>query len=146
MFDNDNKSQWSNARTELPGTFASAVAEFRKSLQNSWRSANAEQKVLEAWARYEGVIQETWKSPEVVERTSDFYGAYTKAVREAFADRESRQHVLEAFQRFVETLKHAWADVDPQGVTPEHVAALAQSIMWVSSVSLAVSQAEDNNS
>jgi hypothetical protein len=64
-------------------------------------------------------------------------------VQEAFADRESRQHVFDGFQRFVEILRHAWADPGSQGITPERLTAIAQSILWVSSVSTAVSQVEN---
>jgi hypothetical protein len=126
-------SAWHWALAGVQKDFSAAYAEFRAALREIWDEA-MESRLAEAYRRYGEAAQAAAQNPDLGSNALRAHESYVAELRRALDENGARHRILEAYAAYLAALKQAWARLDSAAATPVDIAAICESIAWVSSL------------
>jgi hypothetical protein len=122
-----------------PGTeavtleFERAFSDLTHTLQELLTTSAQQQRVNATYLEYLGLVQAAMAGHDVHQQGAQAYAKYITALQEALSPAPQQQRTFEAFDQYARAVREAWIGIDPRGLTPAVVVAIAQSLLIAAS-------------
>jgi hypothetical protein len=113
--------------------FYDAAGDYFRTFQEAEVPQETRDGVAEAYAGYVAVLQEPWTVPDLQERALDAFRRYAESMDAAMTADGLAARATGSYRRYVEAVRDGWTAVDPGSLSPESLAAIAQSMLTVAS-------------
>jgi hypothetical protein len=132
--------RWEWARSGVQKDFAKAYGAFRAELRAVWPET-VEHQLAEAYGKYVVVLQSAAPTPEGGLNALRAYEEYASRLQRALDENDARRRILDAFEHYVVVVREAWAGLNPAVVKPHDMAAICESMAWVSGLAASATPA-----